>query len=64
MVRNPSGVLPVTLEIDTAVADLPGARRYRVSARTGRPGVSLPRLGETESLICNFYLSVTALALV
>ena len=37
---------------------LPGAWRYRVSAGAGRPGVSILRLGEVESLIYNFYLSV------
>ena len=30
------------------------AWRYRVSAGTGRPGVSILWLGEVESLICNF----------
>ena len=33
---------------------------YRVRAGTGRPGVSILWLGEVESLICNFYLSVAA----
>ena len=32
----------------------------RVSDGTGWPGVSILRLGEMESLICNFYLSVAA----
>ena len=45
------------------MAALPGAWRYRVSAGTGLPGVSTPRLVETASLICNFYLSVAALQL-
>ena len=48
------------LKIGTPVATLPGAWRYRVSAGTGRPGVSILRLGEMESLVCNFYLSVVA----
>ena len=48
------------LNIDTPVATLPGAWRYRVSAATGRPGVSILWLGEMESLICSFYLSVAA----
>ena len=48
------------LNIGTPVATLPGAWRYRVSAGTGRPGVSILWLGEMESLICNFYLSVAA----
>ena len=42
------------------MATLPGARRYRVSAGTDRPGVSILWLGEVESWICNFYLSVAA----
>ena len=45
-------------KIGTPVAILPGAWRYRVSAGTGRPGVSILWLGEVESLICNFYLRV------
>ena len=48
------------LKIGTPVATLPGAWRYRVSTGTGRPGVSILWLGEMESLICNFYLSVAA----
>ena len=48
------------LKIYTPVATLPGAWRYRVSAGTGRPGVSTLGLGEMESLICNFCLSVAA----
>ena len=47
-------------KIDTPMAALPGAWRYRVSAGTGRSGVSILWLGEVESLICNFYLSVAA----
>ena len=46
------------LKIGTPVATLPGAWCNRVSAETGWPGVSILRLGEVESLICNFYLSV------
>ena len=46
------------LKIGTPAATLPGAWRYRISARTGRPGVSI--LGEVESLICSFYLRVAA----
>ena len=45
-------------KIGTPVATLPGAWRYRVSAETGWPGVSILWLGEVEILICNFYLSV------
>ena len=48
------------LNIGTPVATLPGAWCYRVSAGTGRPGVSILYLGEMESLICSFYLSVAA----
>ena len=48
------------LTIGTPVATLPGAWRYRISAGTGRPGVSILWLGEVESWICNFYLSVAA----
>ena len=48
------------LQISTPVATLPSAWRYRVSAGTGWPGVSIPSLGEMESWICNYYLSVAA----
>ena len=48
------------LKISKLVATLPGAWHYRVSAGTGQPGVSMLWLGEIESLICNFYLSVAA----
>ena len=48
------------LKIGTPVATLPGAWCYRVSAGTGQPGVSILGLGEVESWICNFYLSVAA----
>ena len=37
------------LKIGTPVATLPGAWRYKVSAGTGRPGVSILWLGEMES---------------
>ena len=53
-------VIPVTKKIDTPVATLPGSWRYRVSAGTGRPGVSVLWLGEVEILICSFCLSVAA----
>ena len=52
------------LKIGTPVATLPGAWRYRVRAGTGRPSVSMLCLGEIESWICNFYLSVAARAIV
>ena len=42
------------------MATLPGAWHYRVSAGTGRPGVSILWLGEVERLICNLYLNVAA----
>ena len=52
------------LKIGTPVATLLGAWRYRVSTGTGCPGVSILWLGEVESLVCNFYLSVAARTLV
>ena len=52
------------LKIGTAVATLPGAWRSRVSAGTGRPSMSILWLGEVESWICNFYLSVAARTIV
>ena len=52
------------LNTGTPVANLPGAWCYRVSAGTGRPGVSALWLGEVETLICNFYLSVAACKIV
>ena len=52
------------LNIGTPVATLPGAWRYRVSAGTGRPGVSILWLGEMESWFCSFYLSVAARTIV
>ena len=48
------------LKIGTPVATLPGAWRYRVSTGTGWLGVSILWVGEMESWICNFYLSVAA----
>ena len=46
------------LKTGTPVAILPGGWHYKVSARTGWPGVSILWLGEMESWICNLYLSV------
>ena len=46
------------LKIGTPVATLPGAWRYWVSTGTGQLSVSILWLGEVESWICNFYLSV------
>ena len=56
------GLLLVTsvLKTGTPVATLPGIWHDRVSAGTGWPGVSRLWLGEIESLIYNFYLSVAA----
>ena len=48
------------LNIGTPLATLPGAWRYRVSAGTGLPGVSILWLDEVESWIYKFYLSVAA----
>ena len=48
-------------KIGTPVVNLTGAWHYRVSGGTGaRFGVSILCLGEVESLICSFYLSVAA----
>ena len=52
------------LKTGTTVPTLPDAGRYRVSAGTGWPGVSILYLGEVEGLICNFCLSVAARTLV
>ena len=35
-----------------------GCRTYWVCSRTGQPGVSILRLDEIATLICNFYLSL------
>ena len=48
------------LKIGTPVATLPGAWRYRVSTGTGQPSVSMLWLGEVESVIFSFYLSLAA----
>ena len=48
------------LKVGTPVATLPGAWRYRVSAGTGWPGVSMLWLSE----VCNFCLNVAARKLV
>ena len=47
-------------KIGAPVATLPGAWCYRVSTRTGWPGVRSLWLCEIESLVFNFYLSVAA----
>ena len=54
----------IDLETDTPVATLPGAWQYRDTAGTGQPAVSILLLGEVESLMCNFYLSVAACKIV
>ena len=46
------------------MAALPGVWRYRVSAGTVWPGVSILCLSEVESLICSFCLSVAAYKIV
>ena len=51
-------------KIGSPVATLPGAWRDRVSDGTGWPSVSILWLGEMESWIFNFYLSVAARKLV
>ena len=52
------------LKNSTPVSTLQGAWRYRVSAGTGRPGVSIMWPGEMESLVYNIYLSVAARTIV
>ena len=52
------------LKTGTPVATLPGSWNYRVSAGTGWPGVSILWLSETESLTCNFCLSLVVCTLV
>ena len=52
------------LKIGTPGATLPGAWRYRVSALTGWPGVSVLSLADRKTLIYNFCLSVAARKLV
>ena len=51
-----------TSDLKLAIKWLPlsGAWRYRVGAGTDWPGVSILRVGEVKSLICNFYLNVAA----
>ena len=51
------------LNIGTPVATLPGTWCYRVSARTGWPGVGILSLGEIASLVCNFCLHMAACTL-
>ena len=52
------------LKTDTPGVTLVGVWRYKVTAGTGWSGVSIPWLGEVESLICNFSLSVAARTIV
>ena len=54
MVRRP----PRVREIRRIGPRFPGALRFWVSVRTGRPGASILRLGEVESLIHNIYLNM------
>ena len=59
--RNISGSNHTSdFKIGSPGTTLPGAWSFRVSAGTGRLGVSVLRLGQADSLICNFYLSVAA----
>ena len=53
----------IHLKMGTPVSTPPGAWCYRVDSGAGCPGVSILWQGETESLICNFYLSVAARAI-
>ena len=62
--RNIIIIIISNFKISTPVATLPGAWRITVNDGTGRPGVSVMRLGEVESLICNFYVSVAARTIV
>ena len=48
------------IKLGTPAASLPSAWWYRVSTGSGWPGVSILWLGEIESLVCRFYLSVAA----
>ena len=48
------------LQTDTPVAILPGAWRYRVSAGTSWPSVTILWLCEVESLTCSFCLGLAA----
>ena len=59
----PGRVIPVTKNWHSSGYPA-GARRYRVNAGTGLPGVSILRPGEVESWICNFCLGVAARKLV
>ena len=56
----PGRVNTSDLKIGTPVATQPGTWHCRVSVGTGWPGVSMLWLGEIESLVCNFCLSVAA----
>ena len=48
------------LKMGTPMATLPCTWCYRVNTGNGQPSVSILWLGEVESLICSFYLSVAA----
>ena len=53
-------VIPVTWKLAHKWLPCQAPGIYRVSAGTGWPGVSILRLGEMESLVCNFFfLSAT-----
>ena len=51
------------LKVDTITAALTDAKRYRVDARTGWPGVSILKVVESVSLICSIHLSVAVRAI-
>ena len=55
---DPASIPPCSGNCPSRVATLQGTWRYKVSAGTGCPGVSILWLGEIESLICNLHLSV------
>ena len=59
----PGRVIPVTLKnistTGTSLATLSGGLRYRVSARTGWPGISTLLLCEMASLVSSFCLRTT-----
>ena len=60
LISNPTCEEIFPGSIGTPVATLPDAWHCRVSTGTGQPGFSILCLGEVESLVCNFYLSLAA----
>ena len=51
-------------KVGTLLATLPDTWHYRVSARTGWPGVKILWLGKMAYLICSFYLGVATCTVV